>query len=64
MIYRVTIKGTRPWRKFIEANSEYDAMRKALKSFRSERGYEPSRAEDIYVAPDINQFFKGGEYGR
>jgi hypothetical protein len=57
VIYRVSIKDARPWRKSIVADSEFEAMRKALDKFRSERGYEPSRAEDITAAPDINQYF-------
>jgi hypothetical protein len=56
MIYRVSIKDARPWRKSIVAETEFEAMRKALDKFRSERGYEPSRAEDITAAPDVEQF--------
>jgi hypothetical protein len=56
VIYRVRIRDRRPWCKSIVAESEFEAMRKALDKFRSERGYEPSRAEDITAAPDVEQF--------
>lgn len=56
MIYRVRIRDRHPWRRSIPAESEFEAMRKALVRFRSERGYEPSKAEDITAAPDVKQF--------
>jgi hypothetical protein len=55
MIFRVSIKGAKPWRKSIVAESEWEARKEAVRRFRKERAYEP-RADQIYVAPDINQY--------
>lgn len=58
MIYRVSIRDLRPWRKLITADSELEALKIALDKFRSERNYEPI-ADDVFVERDIEQFFLG-----
>jgi len=56
MIFRVTIRDQIPWRRSISADSEYEAMKEALRRFREERDYEPASSEDILIAPDVEQF--------
>ena len=56
MIYKISIRDYRPWRKSISADSELDALRIALDKFRSERDYEPT-TDNIFVKQDIEQFF-------
>lgn len=55
--YRVTIRDPcRNWRASISADDEINALKIALDRFRSERGYEPSNADDIFIAPDADYF--------
>ena len=56
MIYRVTKRDRRPWRRSIPAASEFEAMKEAVRRFCDERDYEPASAEDILIAPDVDYF--------
>ena len=58
MIYRVSVRDPLPWREFITADSELEALKIALDKFRSERNYEPI-ADNVFVERDIEQFFLG-----
>ena len=55
--YRISIRDfRRSWHTSVPAESEMEALKTAIKAFKSERGYEPL-ADDIFIAPDVEQFF-------
>lgn len=56
MIFRVTIRDRRPWRRSFAAASEFEAMKEAVRRFREEREYEPDSSDDILIAPDVDYF--------
>lgn len=61
MIYRVTIRDSRPWRSSIDAESEFEALKIAISSFRKERKYEP-KADNIFIERDIEQYFRRSKH--
>ena len=61
MIYRVTIRNSRPWRSSVVADSEFEALKIAISTFRKERKYEP-KADDIFIGRDIEHFFRRSKH--